>query len=163
MKKLNNIAVDPYVNSTDSFITTSASTIKPNTVWMHADTSRAHYQIPCSDMGSVDINVWSHPKVPGSFIQSRDKTINRVSIKKVIYSEPATIVFWSDNTKTVCKCVKPDVYSPEKGLTMCIVKKLNENRSLLDMFMAWLPSTHHEEVTLKEARRRMKQKIGEDK
>lgn len=39
-------------------------------------------------------------------------------IKDVIFNRPATIVFWADNTKTVVKCSKNDVYDPEKGLAM---------------------------------------------
>lgn len=45
------------------------------------------------------------------------------SIKKVIFNEPATIVFWGDDTKTVVKCSKRDVYDYEKGIAMSIAKK----------------------------------------
>lgn len=45
------------------------------------------------------------------------------SIKKVIFNEPATIVFWEDGTKTVVKCSKRDTYDYEKGITMAIAKK----------------------------------------
>lgn len=50
-------------------------------------------------------------------------------IKKVIFNEPATIVFWGDGTKTVVKCSKDDEFDPEKGLAMDIAKKFfgNEN------------------------------------
>lgn len=50
-------------------------------------------------------------------------------IKKVIFNEPATIVFWADGTKTVVKCSKDDIFDPEKGLAMAIAKKFfgNEN------------------------------------
>lgn len=50
-------------------------------------------------------------------------------IKKVIFNEPATIVFWADGTKTVVKCSKDDEFDPEKGLAMAIAKKFfgNEN------------------------------------
>lgn len=45
------------------------------------------------------------------------------SIKKVIFNEPATIVFWGDDTKTVVKCSKRDEYDYEKGIAMAIAKK----------------------------------------
>lgn len=50
-------------------------------------------------------------------------------ITKVIFNEPATIVFWGDGTKTVVKCSKDDEFDPEKGLAMAIAKKFfgNEN------------------------------------
>ena len=46
------------------------------------------------------------------------------SIKKVVFSGPATIVIWNDGTKTVVKCMEGDDYDPEKGLMMCIMEKL---------------------------------------
>lgn len=46
------------------------------------------------------------------------------TIKKVIFNKPATIVYWSDGTKTVVKCGKDDEWDKEKGLAMAISKKL---------------------------------------
>ena len=46
------------------------------------------------------------------------------TIKKVIFNKPATIVYWSDDTKTVVKCGKDDEWDDEKGLAMAISKKL---------------------------------------
>ena len=54
----------------------------------------------------------------------------RVSIRKVIFNDPATIVLWSDGSKTVVKCGPEDTFDMEKGLAMAIVKKMagNDNR-----------------------------------
>lgn len=46
------------------------------------------------------------------------------TVKKVIFSDPATIVFWTDNTKTIVKCGENDIYDPEKGVAMACMKKL---------------------------------------
>lgn len=51
------------------------------------------------------------------------------SIKKVVFSGPATIVIWKDGTKTVVKCMEGDDYDPEKGLMMCIMEKLLGGKS----------------------------------
>lgn len=48
-------------------------------------------------------------------------------IKKVIFNNPATIVFWSDGTKTVVKCKEEDVFDQEKGLALCFMKKIYGN------------------------------------
>ena len=48
---------------------------------------------------------------------------NHFFIKKVIFNDPATIVFWFDGTKTVVKCKKGDFYDKEKGLAMAIAKR----------------------------------------
>jgi hypothetical protein len=44
-------------------------------------------------------------------------------IEDVIFNGPATIVKWSDGTKTVVKCCEDDLFDPEKGLAMAISKK----------------------------------------
>ena len=49
-------------------------------------------------------------------------------IKKVIFNDPATIVYWKDGTKTVVKCQDDDKFDKEKGLAMAIVKKLFGNK-----------------------------------
>lgn len=41
-------------------------------------------------------------------------------IKKVIFNDPATIVFWKDGTKTVVKRQEGAEFDPEKGLAMAI-------------------------------------------
>lgn len=50
------------------------------------------------------------------------------TIKDVIFNPPATIVFWSDNTKTVVRAQDDDPYDPEKGLAMAISKKMLGNK-----------------------------------
>lgn len=60
---------------------------------------------------------------------SGGKGMSRLKITKVIFNEPATIVFWSDGTKTVVKCCEDDTFDKEKGLAMAILKKLSWNDS----------------------------------
>ena len=48
-------------------------------------------------------------------------------IKDVIFNDPATIVFWTDGTKTVVKCQPGETFDPEKGLAMAISKKVLGN------------------------------------
>lgn len=51
------------------------------------------------------------------------------TIKKVIFNPPATVVYWSDRTKTVVKCNVNDIFDPEKGLAMAIAKRCVDNTS----------------------------------
>ena len=44
-------------------------------------------------------------------------------IEKVIFNDPATIVFWIDGTKTVVKCQPGDTFDKHTGLAMAIAKK----------------------------------------
>ena len=48
-------------------------------------------------------------------------------IKRVIFNDPATIVLWSDDTKTVVKA-ENETFDPEKGLAMAIAKKALGNK-----------------------------------
>lgn len=50
-----------------------------------------------------------------------------IKVEKVIFNKPATIVFWSDNTKTVVVCGKDDTYDKEKGFFIACAKKLFGN------------------------------------
>ena len=61
-------------------------------------------------------------------------------IKNVIFNDPATIVFWEDETKTVVKCQDGDEFDPEKGLAMAIAKKAYGNKgSYCNKMKKWLP------------------------
>lgn len=50
------------------------------------------------------------------------------TIREVIFNPPATIVFWTDNTKTVVKTRGDEEFDPEKGLAMAISKKTLGNK-----------------------------------
>ena len=59
-------------------------------------------------------------------------------IEKVIFSKPATIVFWTDGTKTVVKAGKKEKFDKEKGLAMAIAKKFFGNKgSYYKQFKKW--------------------------
>lgn len=49
-----------------------------------------------------------------------------MTYKRVIFNNPATVVFWMDGTKTVVKAENED-FDPEKGLAMAIAKKVYGN------------------------------------
>lgn len=48
--------------------------------------------------------------------------------KKVIFNNPATIVIWADDTKTIVKCQTGEMFDPEKGLALCYMKKCLGNK-----------------------------------
>lgn len=72
-----------------------------------------------------------------------------VCIRKVIFNDPATVVLWSDGTKTVVKCGPNDIFDKEKGLAMAIVKKMAGNDSRFHkIFKQWCKSDETNENTL---------------
>ena len=70
---------------------------------------------------------------------------NLVEIKNVVFNPPATIVFWTDNSKTVVKA-ENEIFDPEKGLAMAIAKKTLGNKgNYYETFKKWLPKTESKE------------------
>ena len=67
-------------------------------------------------------------------------------IKNVIFNDPATIVFWSDNTKTVVKA-QDEPFDPEKGLAMAICKRALGNKYIYyNEIKKWLPKEKNETI-----------------
>ena len=67
-------------------------------------------------------------------------------IKNVIFNDPATIVFWSDNTKTVVKA-QDEPFDPEKGLAMAISKRaLGNEGNYYNEIKKWLPKEKNETI-----------------
>lgn len=77
-------------------------------------------------------------KKPVDSFETKQSTNRRVKIKDVIFSDPATVVFWSDGTKTVVKTRGGEKYDKEKGLAMAIIKKITGNTSnYYNIFKEW--------------------------
>lgn len=73
-------------------------------------------------------------EVPKNEIKVKTVTVEKKvpvlpGIKQVIFNDPATIVVWSDDFKTVVKCQEGDTFDKEKGLAMAICKRLYGNES----------------------------------
>ena len=90
----------------------------------------------CGEYPELDINLYLAPynRVPTAGVNNQE-----LSIKEVIFNPPATIVFWSDNTKTVVKA-RGEFYDPEKGIAMAISKKmLGDNKyEYYNLYKHWL-------------------------
>lgn len=56
-------------------------------------------------------------------------TKDPMKIKKVIFSDPCTIVIWEDGEKTIVRTHDGDVFDKEKGLAMAIAKRALGNTS----------------------------------
>lgn len=73
------------------------------------------------------------------------KKIYSNTITKVIFNDPATIVFWRDGSKTIVKCNPEDKFDAEKGLAMACMKKMFGNNGFYnDIFRKWLPEEEKE-------------------
>lgn len=65
--------------------------------------------------------------VSNELVESYMNVLFPCRIEKVIFHDPATIVIWKDKSKTVVKC-HDEPYDREKGLAMCIAKKVLGDR-----------------------------------
>ena len=45
-------------------------------------------------------------------------------IRRVVFNDPATIIFWEDNTKTVVKCMKSQPFEKYAGFAAACMKKM---------------------------------------
>lgn len=97
-------------------------------------------------IGYADTDIYSVTKDLSNAIIENTYKINyydmmfmrQPEIKKVIFNDPATIVYWEDRTKTVVKCEK-EKYDPEKGLAMAIAKKaLGNQGNYFEVFKKWV-------------------------
>ena len=61
---------------------------------------------------------------------------SRPKPKKVIINDPATVVFFNDDTKAVTKAKDGDEYDPLFGIMACAMRKVGKNRVRID---AWEP------------------------
>lgn len=81
------------------------------------------YQMPVFEHGGFKVE----PDEIGNLKFRWDHDRNRkVQIERVIFHCPATIVFWSDGSKTVVKATN-ELFDREKGLAMAIAKKFLGN------------------------------------
>ena len=66
---------------------------------------------------------------------------DRLTVERVIFNDPATIVFFSDGTKSVVKCQKGDKYSKEAGLSLAISKRMLGNKEFHKTFEKFVEDT----------------------
>ncbi len=96
--------------------------------WWKNNSTYRYYWPACKMSIFIDKrNDYDFVRIGGLIVDSCRSTCIPTSplhIKDVIFNNPATIVFWSDGTKTVCTCSEEDMYDPEKGLALCCMKKL---------------------------------------
>ena len=65
-------------------------------------------------------------------IEGREIVWKSISVDRIIFNDPATIVFWKDGTKTVVKCQNGQTFNPYFGLCAAIAKKLYGSNSMLN-------------------------------
>lgn len=131
MRFINGSSLDAYMNALNSWSLTS----KLSDIWLNP--SRACGQRTASDI---------FEELTQSFLElehnkyMEENKMRKLAIKKVIYKNPATIVYWNNGEKTVVKCGENETFDPEKGLAMAIIKHLLGNEgNYYNEFKKFLP------------------------
>ena len=119
-------------------IEVTISTKELNTITLRKKDKRRN-EMPVEKKSTIRYNGYTS-------VSTSESSISAPAIKKVIFNYPATIVLWSDGSKTVVKCQDGDIYDPEKGLAMAISKKALGNKgNYCNEFKKWLPEEEEEE------------------
>lgn len=79
--------------------------------------------------------------------KKEETTMTAASIKNVIFNPPATIVFWTDGSKTVVKCNAKEEFDPEKGMAMAIAKRCaNNSDDFYKEIKRWVEKSGYKQV-----------------
>ena len=79
------------------------------------------------DVLDMPYKFWNSRSNGKSYVlEQQVNAIWNVKPTKVIFNGPATIVLWSDKTKTIVKRAADELDDPEKALALCLLKKNKE-------------------------------------
>jgi len=92
--------------------------LTPDTDWQFNVPTTPLKVVEYDDLYHLEGSIFSFCE---SWLEPAEK---QFGIKSVKFNGPATIVFWTDGTKTVVKCSKKDHFDPEKGIALACAKKL---------------------------------------
>lgn len=88
----------------------------------------------CSGCGDGGCEEYREPIYGGAYY---DEDGDLIYIKKVIYNKPVIIIMWSDGTKTRSTCSKEDIWNPELGLSLGVLKKTMGQEFVNKLFRDW--------------------------
>lgn len=92
-----------------------------------------------SILDSLRYSTWADRVMEEASKKKEAATMTAASIKKVIFNPPATVVYWSDGSKTVVKCNVKDNFDPEKGLAMAVAKRCaNDSPDFYKEIQKWV-------------------------
>lgn len=60
---------------------------------------------------------------------NKEKGQMNKKIKKIILNNPATVIFWNDNSKTVVKCMDGEKYNPLNGIAIAFMKGMLDKKT----------------------------------
>lgn len=95
----------------------------------HVERSIEHCSLDDFKKDCIRIDAWKPFSVQDLKTEINSMYGRGMHIKKVVFNGPATIVFWTDGTKTIVKCAEGDKYDRKVALLYAIAKKKFGNNS----------------------------------
>lgn len=90
---------------------------------------------------------WADRVMEEAAKKKEETNMTAASIKNVIFNPPATIVFWTDGSKTVVKCNAKEEFDPEKGMAMAIAKRCaNNSDDFYKEIKKWVEKSGYKQV-----------------
>lgn len=111
----------------DKYLEDMGSLVKRTYKWEPESLYPRLLSIQDYNKADVELTKYIERRMEDMTISIPELNNRKLTIKDVIFNDPATIVFWSDGTKTVVKAVNED-FDKEKGLAMAITKKFFGNK-----------------------------------
>lgn len=90
--------------------------------------------------------------------QKKENTKTDSVIDEIIFNPPATIIKWSDKTKTVVKCQRDDYFDAGKGVALAVLKKMLNSKDYSKLLKEVAKFDSELKEIRKEARNRVKEK-----
>lgn len=104
-------------------------------MWFDANNSNSFSINNCTATSTANVTR-DKPKPPNSEFDLKPIDI--------IFSNPATIVYWNDGTKTVVKIMDGDIYDETYGVAMCYTKKIFGSNSKFKKMIDGFLKKHNE-------------------
>lgn len=96
---------------------------KNSSIYQYIDSNTKNKE---NDMLAIEKSTYSFGKSINSVHFDEHITYCIPKIKKIIFNDPATIIYWSDDSKTVVKAANGETFNKEIGLAMAMSNKFIE-------------------------------------
>ena len=113
----------------------------------------------------VDHNINCEPEVTIegflTRLSKRKPQAPELEVTRVIYNNPATIVYWSDKTRTVVKCQPGDKFNSELGFLLALCKKVCGNTgNYNDLLRKYVPGYGDEKIRTEPSVEQMRKELA---
>lgn len=108
--------------------TSTLDTLCENAV-LHWSDNATDSNIACVPVRDIYVTPPLPTEAEFAYTLTVGRRTDKFTIKKIIFNDPATVIFWDDGTKTVVKATEGDVFDPYYGFCCAVTKRVFGNMS----------------------------------